>query len=248
MTGWRLGWLVVPQAMVGAVEKLSQNLFICASARAKHAALACFQPDTLAIYEAHRIEFKRRRDYIVPALRSIGFGVPVVPDGAFYVYADTRRACIIPPPATAARSRTRCCTMQASCSCRARISGFMRPSAICDCLTRPRIRSWKKPFKGSAICSDDKPNGPPARCGTQAKQKASEGAFSFPPRETAQTLTRRSSAEFRGCDMLRCPRRWCRSSLALPSCASDFFGVSMVTWTRLPASGNADASTCFGAA
>jgi aspartate/methionine/tyrosine aminotransferase len=74
--------------MVSAVEKLSQNLFICASALAQHAALACFEPETIAIYEARRLEFKRRRDYIVPALRSLGFGVPVVPDGAFYVYAD----------------------------------------------------------------------------------------------------------------------------------------------------------------
>ncbi|GJH15464.1 pyridoxal phosphate-dependent aminotransferase [Caballeronia novacaledonica] len=90
MTGWRLGWLVVPHAMVSAVEKLSQNLFICASALAQHAALACFEPQTIAIYESRRLEFKRRRDYIVPALRSLGFGVPVVPDGAFYVYADTR--------------------------------------------------------------------------------------------------------------------------------------------------------------
>jgi aspartate/methionine/tyrosine aminotransferase len=89
MTGWRLGWLVVPRSMIGAVEKLSQNLFICASALAQHAALACFEPETLAVYEARRLEFKRRRDYIVPALRSLGFGVPVVPDGAFYVYADT---------------------------------------------------------------------------------------------------------------------------------------------------------------
>jgi len=89
MTGWRLGWLVVPRSMVSAVEKLSQNLFICASALAQHAALACFEPQTIAIYEARRLEFKRRRDYIVPALRSLGFGVPVVPDGAFYVYADT---------------------------------------------------------------------------------------------------------------------------------------------------------------
>ncbi|WP_250508758.1 pyridoxal phosphate-dependent aminotransferase [Caballeronia sp. GACF4] len=89
MTGWRLGWLVVPHAMVPAVEKLSQNLFICASALAQHAALACFEPETIAIYEARRLEFKRRRDYIVPALRSLGFGVPVTPDGAFYVYADT---------------------------------------------------------------------------------------------------------------------------------------------------------------
>jgi aspartate/methionine/tyrosine aminotransferase len=90
MTGWRLGWLVVPPAMVGAFEKLAQNLFICASALAQHAALACFEPDTLAIYEARRMEFKRRRDFIAPALESLGFAVPVMPDGAFYVYADCR--------------------------------------------------------------------------------------------------------------------------------------------------------------
>jgi aspartate/methionine/tyrosine aminotransferase len=90
MTGWRLGWLVVPPSMTGVIEKLAQNLFICASALAQHAALACFEPATLAIYEARRLEFGRRRDFIVPAFRSLGFEVPVVPDGAFYVYADTR--------------------------------------------------------------------------------------------------------------------------------------------------------------
>ncbi|WP_133647720.1 pyridoxal phosphate-dependent aminotransferase [Paraburkholderia flava] len=88
MTGWRLGWLVVPPTLVDAFEKLAQNLFICASALAQHAALACFEPDTLAIYEARRLEFKRRRDFIVPALERLGFSVPVMPDGAFYVYAD----------------------------------------------------------------------------------------------------------------------------------------------------------------
>jgi aspartate/methionine/tyrosine aminotransferase len=96
MTGWRLGWLVVPPAMVGAFEKLAQNLFICASALAQHAALACFEPETIAIYEARRLEFKRRRDYIVPALQRLGFSVPVMPDGAFYVYADCRG---VPHPA-----------------------------------------------------------------------------------------------------------------------------------------------------
>jgi len=90
MTGWRLGWLVVPPALVGAFEKLSQNLFICASALAQHAALACFEPRTLDIYEARRLEFKRRRDFIAPALETLGFKVPVMPDGAFYVYADCR--------------------------------------------------------------------------------------------------------------------------------------------------------------
>jgi aspartate/methionine/tyrosine aminotransferase len=88
MTGWRLGWLVVPPDLVAAFEKLAQNLFICASAVAQHAALACFEPATLDIYESRRAEFARRRNFIVPALGELGFKVPVVPDGAFYVYAD----------------------------------------------------------------------------------------------------------------------------------------------------------------
>lgn len=88
MTGWRLGWLVVPEALVPVFEKLAQNLFICPSTIAQHAALACFHPESIAIYEARRSEFKRRRDFLVPALRALGFKVPVMPDGAFYVYAD----------------------------------------------------------------------------------------------------------------------------------------------------------------
>jgi aspartate/methionine/tyrosine aminotransferase len=88
MTGWRLGWLVLPPAWVGAFEKLAQNLFICASAPAQHAALACFGDEAMAIYRARRDEFRARRDFIVPALRELGFGVPVTPDGAFYVWLD----------------------------------------------------------------------------------------------------------------------------------------------------------------
>jgi aspartate/methionine/tyrosine aminotransferase len=88
MTGWRLGWLVLPEALVPAVEKLAQNLFICAPAIAQHAALAAFHDDAIAIFEERRQEFRRRRDFLVPALRDLGFQVPVLPDGAFYVYAD----------------------------------------------------------------------------------------------------------------------------------------------------------------
>ncbi|MBC3929651.1 pyridoxal phosphate-dependent aminotransferase [Undibacterium sp. CY21W] len=91
MTGWRLGWIVVPERIVPQIEKLAQNLFICASSVAQHAALACFTPETMAIYENRKAEFRRRRDYIVPALRELGFGIPVMPDGAFYVYADCSR-------------------------------------------------------------------------------------------------------------------------------------------------------------
>ncbi|MGH8853129.1 MAG: pyridoxal phosphate-dependent aminotransferase [Telluria sp.] len=88
MTGWRLGWLVVPEVLVPTFEKLAQNLFICAPTVAQQAALACFTPEALDIYEERRREFQRRRDFLVPALRALGFQVPVMPDGAFYVYAD----------------------------------------------------------------------------------------------------------------------------------------------------------------
>jgi aspartate/methionine/tyrosine aminotransferase len=91
MTGWRLGWLVVPPALVGPLERLAGNLYICASSVAQHAALACFEPDTLAEYERRRAEFQRRRDVIVPGLQALGLTVPQVPDGAFYVYADCSR-------------------------------------------------------------------------------------------------------------------------------------------------------------
>ena len=88
MTGWRLGWMVAPEPLVPVLETLAQHLFICPSALAQHAALACFTTESLAIYEQRRAAFQARRDYLVPALRELGFGVPLMPDGAFYVYAD----------------------------------------------------------------------------------------------------------------------------------------------------------------
>jgi aspartate/methionine/tyrosine aminotransferase len=91
MTGWRLGWLVVPPALIPEIEKLAQNFYICPSSMAQHAALACFTPEALAIAEQRRQEMRRRRDYLVPALQGLGFDIPVPPDGAFYVYADCSR-------------------------------------------------------------------------------------------------------------------------------------------------------------
>lgn len=88
MTGWRLGWLVAPHKAVPELEKLAQNLYISAPTIAQHAALACFEEETLAILEARRAEFARRRDYLLPALRELGFGIAVEPEGAFYLYAD----------------------------------------------------------------------------------------------------------------------------------------------------------------
>ncbi|KQP14353.1 pyridoxal phosphate-dependent aminotransferase [Pseudorhodoferax sp. Leaf267] len=93
MTGWRLGWLVVPDALVPVVERIAQNLFICASTVAQHAALACFEDESLALYEQRRAEFRARRDYFVPALNDLGLAVPVMPDGAFYAWADCSDAC-----------------------------------------------------------------------------------------------------------------------------------------------------------
>jgi aspartate/methionine/tyrosine aminotransferase len=93
MTGWRLGWMVVPDALVPALERLAQNLYICPSTVAQHAALACFEPESLQLFEQRRAEFQARRDAFIPALHSIGLDVPVMPDGAFYAWADCTRAC-----------------------------------------------------------------------------------------------------------------------------------------------------------
>ncbi|OJX35813.1 MAG: aminotransferase [Burkholderiales bacterium 68-12] len=92
MTGWRLGWMVVPDSLVPAIERLAQNLFICASTVAQHAALACFEPESIAEYERRRAEFKARRDYFIPELQRLGLQVPVMPDGAFYAWADCSAA------------------------------------------------------------------------------------------------------------------------------------------------------------
>ena len=93
MTGWRLGWMVVPDLLVPVVERLAQNLFICASTISQHAALACFEAESIAEYERRRAEFKARRDYFIPALNQLGLSVPVEPDGAFYAWADCSQVC-----------------------------------------------------------------------------------------------------------------------------------------------------------
>jgi aspartate/methionine/tyrosine aminotransferase len=89
MTGWRLGWVVAPRRHVRDHENLAQNFYISPSSVAQRAALACFTPATLAITEARRLEFQARRDFLVPALRNLGFGIPVLPAGGFFIYADT---------------------------------------------------------------------------------------------------------------------------------------------------------------
>ncbi|WP_171461172.1 pyridoxal phosphate-dependent aminotransferase [Vitreoscilla sp. C1] len=88
MTGWRIGWLVAPEALIPEIEKLAQNLYISVQTISQYAALAAFSPEAVAIHEARRAEFAQRRDYLVQALRDLGLIIPNVPAGAFYVYAD----------------------------------------------------------------------------------------------------------------------------------------------------------------
>lgn len=90
MTGWRLGWLIVPPHLVAPIEKLAASLAICAPSLAQHAALTCFEPEVMRIYENRRLSFKQRLDYLLPQFQRLGLHVPVAPDGAFYIYADIR--------------------------------------------------------------------------------------------------------------------------------------------------------------
>lgn len=88
MTGWRLGWMVVPESVVDTVTVMAQNFYIASPSIAQYAALAAFQPETLVILEMRRQEFWQRRDYLVPALQALGFVIRRPPEGAFYLYAD----------------------------------------------------------------------------------------------------------------------------------------------------------------
>jgi aspartate/methionine/tyrosine aminotransferase len=91
MTGWRLGWVVVPQSAVRGFEKLAQHLFISAPAAAQHAAVAAFSSESISILEERRRQFAARRDFLVPELKKAGLAIPAEPHGAFYVYADCGR-------------------------------------------------------------------------------------------------------------------------------------------------------------
>lgn len=91
MTGWRLGWMVVPEALIEGLEKLAQNYFIAPSTVAQYAALAAFSPAAQEEMEDRRRAFQARRDYLLPALRSLGFSINHCPQGAFYLYAGAER-------------------------------------------------------------------------------------------------------------------------------------------------------------
>lgn len=88
MTGWRLGWMVVPEHYIPVIERLAQNLFLASPTPSQYAALAAFDENSLAIMEERRLEMQQRRDYLLAELPKLGFKIPVVPEGAFYIYAD----------------------------------------------------------------------------------------------------------------------------------------------------------------
>lgn len=87
MTGWRLGWLVVPEGYTEVMDKLAQNLYLAAPTMSQYAALAAFEQSTLDILEQRRQVFQQRRDALLPVLKELDFTLPVTPQGAFYLYA-----------------------------------------------------------------------------------------------------------------------------------------------------------------
>lgn len=91
MTGWRLGWCVVPEGMTQVMERLSQNLFICPSTLAQQAALACFTPESLAQCEQKKTQLRTRATFVLQAIADMGLSIDATPDGAFYAYINIER-------------------------------------------------------------------------------------------------------------------------------------------------------------
>ena len=91
MTGWRVGWMVVPEFYVGAIDRIAQNIFLAAPTISQYAALTALKAETQVILDARRDEFKRRRDFLLPAIEQLGFEIAVKPQGAFYIYANCER-------------------------------------------------------------------------------------------------------------------------------------------------------------
>ena len=90
MTGWRLGWVVAPESYVEALDRLAQNIFLCAPTPSQYAAVAAFSDESIAIMEERKKDFEARRDFLLSALRDLGFEIPVAPEGAFYLYANCK--------------------------------------------------------------------------------------------------------------------------------------------------------------
>lgn len=88
MTGWRVGWLVVPPSLVPIMDKLAQNMYLSAPTVSQHAAIEALKLSTRPLLDQRRDEFRRRRDFLHTALQGLGFKLSAIPEGAFYFYAD----------------------------------------------------------------------------------------------------------------------------------------------------------------
>ncbi len=90
MTGWRLGWMVVPEQAVESVTKIAQNFYIAPPTISQYAALAAFSDESIDIFEQRKMIFQQRRDFLLPRLQDLGFNIPDCPEGAFYLYANIK--------------------------------------------------------------------------------------------------------------------------------------------------------------
>ncbi len=91
MTGWRIGWMVVPEFYVDAIDRIAQNIFLAPPTMSQYAALTALKAETQIELDARRDEFKQRRDFLLPALEQLGFDIAVKPQGAFYIYANCEK-------------------------------------------------------------------------------------------------------------------------------------------------------------
>lgn len=91
MTGWRLGWMLVPDSLREAIDVLQGNLAICAPANSQFAALGAFAEESTAELDGHVRRYAENRDLVVGRLDRLGLPLIAAPDGAFYVYVDASR-------------------------------------------------------------------------------------------------------------------------------------------------------------
>jgi len=88
MTGWRIGWMVVPEFYIDTIDRIAQNIFLAPPTISQYAAFTALKEDTQIVLDERRDIFKQRRDFLLPTLVQLGFKVAAKPQGAFYIYAN----------------------------------------------------------------------------------------------------------------------------------------------------------------
>ncbi len=152
MTGWRLGWLVAPDAAVGELEKLAQNLYISAPSMAQHAALACFEPATIEILEERRAEFGRRRDFLLPPCGSSASGLPLSRKGRSICMPISASSAVMPSRSVATSSKPNMLRLL-----RGWISVVTKPGIMCDSPTHKILSVCTRRSNGLlAVCGAGK--------------------------------------------------------------------------------------------